>query len=463
MNFNPHDYQKHGIKFLVSRPSAGLLLDRGLGKTSMMLAAFSLLKKQGMAKSMLVVAPLRPAQLTWPAEQQKWEQFKHLKVVLLHGPDKDLLLMRGADVYVINPEGLPWLFGQRLPKSWYDVLCVDESTQFKNPTSVRFRLLRANLPLFGRRYILTGSPTPNGLLDLFGQIYILDLGNSLGQYITHFRSAFFDSMGYGGYSYKPRADAEEKIYAKLKPLCLRMAAKDYLEMPPLVGAAWSEGGPLITQVELPPEVMKQYKMMEELMIAQLEEDTITAANAAVASGKCRQIANGGLYLHDEDERTSKMIHNIKTDAVEEIVDELSGVPALVAYEHDHDRQRLQARFKNAPYIGGGVTVKRFKEIEEEWNKGNIQVLLAQPQSVAYGLNLQGTRAAVIWHSQTWRLDLYEQFISRVWRQGQKDRVFVHHIAAKDTIDYVILKALQRKDRTQQALFDALKSAYRRAA
>lgn len=455
MRYKPHAYQKEAIKFIISRACAGLFLDPGLGKTSIMFAAFSILKQKGIVNKMLVVAPLRPAYSVWPAEAIKWDEFTHLKVAILHGPHKEEALRSDADIYVINPEGLDWFVRQKHRASprepWpYDMLVIDESTKFKHTTTMRFKTLKPWLPLFKRRYILTGSPAPNGLLDLFGQVYILDLGNSLGQFITHYRMQYFDQTGYMGYEWVPRLGSEKKIYEKLKPLVLRMDARDLLDLPPLIGV----DPPLRVEVELPDKARRQYDQMEKQMIVALETDVILAANAAAATMKCRQIANGGIY-HEDGEKWSN-IHDVKTDAVEEIIEELQGKPALVAYEFKHDLARLLKRFPNAPHIGGGVSAARFREIEQAWNRGEIPVLLAQPQSVAHGLNLQGTGAAVIWHSQTWDLEVYEQFIRRVYRQGQKEKIVVHHIVAKDTVDEVIIKGVAKKDRSQKALLSALK-------
>ena len=463
MNWTPHPYQKRGIKFIIERACAALLWDPGLGKTTTMLAAFKILKARGMVKRMLVITPLRPAYSVWPGEAKKWTEFNVLKVNVLHGPEKDARLREGADVDVVNPEGLAWLFSTIDGKNWpWDVICVDESTRFKHTNTQRFKLLRPHLDRFKRRYILTGSPAPNGLLDLFGQVYILDLGNALGRYITHFRLAYFDQTGYGGYQWVPKSDAEARIYKKLAPLASRLAAEDYLDLPPLIFNR--------VEVTLPDAAMKVYKQMETLLVASLKEEKVLAANAAAATNKCRQIANGGLYGQvnsdvdsrngDGGERVVHHLHDAKVDAVEEIIEELQGKPALVAYEYDHDRDRLLARFgMDTPWIGGGVTSKRFHEIENEWNAGRIPILLAQPASVAHGLNLQGTSAAVVEMGLTWNLEDREQFIKRVWRQGQKEAVVVHSIVAKGTIDEVVMRALARKDRTQRALLDALKETF----
>lgn len=454
MIWKPHDYQLRAVKFMVSQAAGGLLLDPGLGKTSISMAAFKILKAKRIVSKMLVIAPLRPALSTWPAELRKWAEFGHLTLRVLHGTEKeDDLFNPDVDIHVINPEGLPWLT-RALSKAqgWpWEMLVVDESTRFKHTRSQRFKLLKPMLPRFRRRYILTGSPAPNGLLDLFGQMFILDGGNALGRFITQYRLAYFAQTGYMGYEWVPQPGADERIYKQISPLVLRMAGEDYLELPPLIDRT--------VEVELPKAAMATYTQMETMMIAAMESgDPVLAANAAAATNKCRQIANGGIY-HDGGERWTNL-HEAKADAVEELVEELSGKPALVAYEYQHDLERLLKRFPGAPHIGGGVPAKRFKEIELAWNRGDIPVLLAQPQSVAHGLNLQGTGAAIIWHSIPWDLEIYEQFVRRVWRQGQKERVFNYHVVAKDTVDEAVMKVLRSKDKTQRALLAAL-NTYRR--
>lgn len=468
MKYTPHNYQKRAIKFVIERGAAGLFLDPGLGKTSITYASFRVLRRAQQVQNMLVVAPLRPATSTWPREAQKWDDFKDLNVHVLHGDHKQMLLEQPHDVSVVNPEGLEWLLGitdakgkywkgaaQKLGMKW-DMLVVDESTRFKHPNTKRFKVLKNHLHKFDRRVILTGSPAPNGYADLFGQIYLLDMGRSLGEYITHFRNKYFFSTGFGGYTLIPKENTQEDIQERIKPLVLRMAAEDYLDMEPYVSN--------VIEVDLPEDARRTYYSMEKLLIAQVKEGLVTAANVATSTQKCRQIANGGIYLDPEfDETTERLkprkvsqIHDAKTEAVVELIEELSGQPALIAYEFKHDLERLQKVFPDAPYLGGGVNPKKSREIEDKWNAGLIPVLLAQPQSVAHGLNLQGVGAAVIWYGLTYNLEDYEQFIRRIWRQGQKARVVVHHIVARKTVDEAIMKGIGKKDRTQRALLAALK-------
>lgn len=450
MKFSPHTYQKAGIKFVIQQATSALLWDPGLGKTVTMLSAFALLQKQTSVRTMLVIAPLRVCQTVWPAQVQLWDHLKHLKVALLWGPKKEEALLSDADIYVINPEGLDWLSRKivKVFKQWpFDVLCVDESTRFKHPTTQRFLTLRPMLRMFKRRYILTGSPAPNGLTDLWGQVYILDQGHALGPSMGWYKSNYFDQVGEYG-KFVPRSGAEEAIYKKLLPLVMRLAAKDYLDLPPLIEN--------VVEVELPPSAMSKYRQMEDILMTVLEDETVTAANASVAWGKCRQIANGGIFHEGGKEWTD--LHEAKVDAVEDIIEELQGKPALVAYEYGHDLERLLRRLgRDTPWIGGGVSAGRFRSIEAAWNRGEIAVLLAQPQSVAHGLNLQETSAAVVDAGLTPDLEVDEQLVRRVWRQGQKETVVRHRIVAKDTVDELIMKMLKKKDRTQQSLLDALKT------
>lgn len=446
--WKPHAYQKHMVSFGVGRACAGFFVDPGLGKTSVIYAIFKVLRRKCGVKRMLVVAPLRPAQSVWPAEAQKWTDFNDLKIRVLHGNEKSL---EPADVYVINPEGLPWLTRTVRDPEWYDMLVIDESTRFKHSNTQRFKTLKVILPFFKRRYILTGSPAPNGLLDLFGQIYILDMGHTLGAFISHYKTNYFQNPGTGPfdkYKWLPRPGAPEEIQNKLKPLVLRLAGEDHLDLPPLLYNR--------VEVTLPDDARKVYDQMESLLLASVGQGIITAANAAAATTKCRQIANGGIYHEDGEKWTH--LHEAKLDATEEIIEELSGKPALVAFEYKHDLERLLRRFgSDTPYIGGGVSANRFRDIERAWNAGRVPILLAQPQSVAHGLNLMGTAASVIWHSLTWDLEVSEQFVRRVWRQGQKETVIVHNIVAKNTVDEVIVKCLEQKDRTQRNMLTALKS------
>lgn len=478
--WNPHAYMKKAVKFLLEHACAALFLDPGLGKTSITLAALLMLFKRKLISKVLIVAPLRVAGSTWPREMQKWTDFRGLRYVVLHGPKKDQLLREDADIYIINFEGLEWLLDvtktknakgktqvhvdvKRFKKFGFDVLVVDELSKLKNTQTVRFKALKLVLNTFGRRWGLTGSPAANGLLDLFGQTYVLDMGNALGQYITHYRMEYFVPSR-DGYNWDLAEGSEERIYKALSPLVLRMAAKDYLDLPQEI--------PNNIFVDLPPEARKVYDELEDELIAALEQGEVVAANSAVASGKCRQVASGGVYLTPDvtelikkkTNREYAHLHHEKTDALVDLIEELQGSPILVAYDFAHDLERIREKLDaDIPYIGGGVSLKRSKELEHQWNAGKLPYLFAHPASIAHGLNLQEAGHHVGWYTLTWNYEEYDQFIKRVLRQGNKSkRVFVHHFLARDTIDeYAVLPALQRKRRGQNALFDGLKELQRR--
>lgn len=478
--WTPHGYQKKAVKFLLEHAASALFLDPGLGKTSITLAAIKILKQRKLIDKVLLVAPLRVCHAVWPKELQKWSDFNGLRAVVLHGPKKDELLKQDADIYIINPEGLEWLTDAevvRKPngkvsvnvdlKRWkrfgFDTLVIDELTKFKNTNSIRFKMAKLVLGTFGRRWGLTGSPASNGLMDLFGQCYMLDQGRSLGPFITHYRNAYFNP-GYDGFSWVLKEGAEELIYERLAPLALRMAAEDYIDMPQLVNN--------IVRVDLPDKAREVYDALEDHLIAQIEERKVRASNAGVASMKCRQVANGGVYLDPEVEALVRLpkskrewvdLHDVKAEAVADLVEELQGSPVLIAYDFGHDLNRLLDKLgKDTPYIGGGVSAARSNELEAAWNRGELPVLLGHPQSIGHGLNLQEAGCHVIWYSLTWDYELYDQFIRRVWRQGNNSRrVFVHHIIAAGTIDEVIYQVLQHKGKGQQALFEGLKKLRRR--
>lgn len=482
--WTPPAYQKKAVKFLLEHAAAGLLLEPGLGKSSITLAAIKVLKARGLLSKVLIIAPLRVCHLVWPAERDKWIDFKGLKMVVLHGKHKDRLLQEEADIYVINPEGLDWLLQvekikttnkagvtkvrvvvdiKRWKKLGFDTLVVDELSKFKHTNTNRFKSLKLVVPTFARRWGLTGSPASNGLMDLFGQVYILDQGAAFGPFITHYRLKYFN-LGRDGFTWSLKPGAEADIYKALSPLVLRMAATDYLDMPAVVENQ--------IYVELPADAQEIYTRMEDDLLAKIEDRVIVAANAAVASGKCRQVASGGLYLTPEVQpilvkqkikREWANIHTEKVEALVDLIEELQGQPLLVGYDFEHDLDRLRAALgKDVPVLGGGTSTVRAKELESLWNQGKLPVLLAHPQAMAHGLNLQEAGHHVCWHTLTWDFELYDQFIRRVLRQGNKAKtIFVHHILAKGTIDELVLQVLRSKAKGQQALFDALKDLSKR--
>jgi SNF2 family DNA or RNA helicase len=440
---------KRGVRFVIERGAAGLFYDPGLGKTSIILAAFKLLQQRGVVKRLLVIAPLRVAHSVWPVEAKKWDEFQHLRVVVLHGSKKVKLLRETADVYVINPEGLAWLERQRW--AWPDMLVVDESTKFKHSRTERFKILRRLLPKFKRRVILSGTPAPNGLLDLFGQLYILDHGRALGRYITHYRTTYFYQSGYGGYTWVPMDGAAEKIYERIAPLVHRLDEADYLELPEKIVTD--------VRVDLPPKARRAYDRLKKEFLLQLEDDEVTAYNAAALTSKLRQVANGRVYVETEllnaVVKKSTGVHDEKYDALADLIDELQGQPLLIAYEFRHELEQLQKRF-SAPVIGGGVAATEGKALIERWNAGQLPLLLVHPQSAGHGLNLQRGGNHIAWFGLTWDLEAYVQLIRRIWRQGQQRRVFVYRFIARGTIDEMMIHRLAGKYKTERALLDALR-------
>lgn len=447
LSYKPKAYMRKAIKFIVSHSCAGLLMDPGLGKTGITLASFKILKNEGLVRRMLVVAPKRPAKSVWTREVRKWAEFNDLTINVLHGKHRDELYNEKVDINVVTLEGLEWLFKKarghgRKPWPW-EMLVIDESSKFKNTQTVRFASLKPYITKFRRRVILTGSFASNGLMNIFGQVFILDLGNALGGFVTHYRAKYFDKIGY---DWKLREGAEPKIYDAVRPLVLRMAAEDYLDLPELNFHN--------IEVELPEKARAVYDQMEEDMFAMLDGKKITAFNAGVATGKCRQIANGGVY---DASKNAIKVHDEKTEALEDLIDELGGKPLMIAYEFGHDLDRLRKLLgKKVPCIGGGVSDKQQAWIEDAWNAGDLPQLLVQPASAAHGLNLQDApESSLAFYSMLWDLELYEQLIHRLHRQGRRHGVNVYRILARDTIDYAQLAALNRKDRTQRALLKGL--------
>lgn len=478
----PNKYMKRAVEFLKAHDSAALLLDPGGRKTSITLKAFLDLKRSGKAKRALILAPLRPTYRVWPPEIDKWKEFEELTWAVLHGPKKDKELARGTDVCIMNYEGLEWLlkassvpgFGGKAKKKvdvrrfkalGFDTLICDELTKLKTPSSARFKMLKEVLPTFTRRWGLTGSPRANRLMDLFGQMYVLDMGRALGQYITHFRANYFVPVGNEGWDWRPQKDAEKRIYERIAPICFRFEVEDYLELPEIV--------PSPIWVDLPPKARDLYDTLERDLIVRVEQGLVTAANAGVASMKSRQVSSGTIYADAEPgepdaKRKVLTVHDAKLEALEELVEGLGGAPMLVGYDFSHAVGRIRAKFdapkspnpweRVVPHIGGGVTPKRSAEIELAWNRNEIPLLLGHPQSMGHGLNLQeGQCEHVAFYELTWDFELYDQFLRRVRRSGNKaKRVWIHPILARNTVDEVQWYALRAKDRGQQGFFEALK-------
>ncbi len=455
IEWKPKPYMKEAVKFLLAHGAAGLWLDPGLGKTSCVLQAFSALLGAKTAMGMLVIAPMRVCHSVWPREAAKWKQFEHLRVEVLHGSQKEAALRRDADIYCINPEGLNWLltkgrFAKLLEK--VDVLCIDEVTKFKHTNTARFKMLKPVLGRFRRRWTLTGTPAPNGLMDIFGQIYCLDLGHALGPYITAFRNEYFDAGGYGGYTWDLKPKSEERIYEKVRPLVLRIS-DEVLDLPKLV---FND-----IRIQLPDDVMRVYHDMETILVTLLNDGTrVNAVNAATAAGKCLQIANGGVYVQDEQfNRKTRHIHTAKVEAVEDLLEEISGKPALLLYSYNHDKERLKEAFPNAPCVAD-LSSKKADQLFELWNRGEVPLMMAQPQSIGHGLNLQGGGQHLIWFGVPWDLEVWLQAIRRLLRQGSEfSHIFCHTILAEGTLDETVRAVLNGKDNTQQALLRAVVNKY----
>lgn len=449
--WTPSVGQQGAVEFLTRRYNAAIWADPGAGKTSITLTAFAILQEEGFASKMLVVAPLRVCQLVWRQEVAKWNHTRHLKVVLLHGDKKDERLQEDADIYLINYEGLEWLAskfkGRRMP---WDVIVSDELTKLKNAQSKRFKAIKPHLKHFRYRWGLTGTPAPNGYLDLFGQFLFLDDGGTLGRFYTHYRNQYFQP-GYDGFEWELRRGGKEDIEARIAPITYRLP---YTDLPPFIDDP--------RYIELGKKERDKYKTMASMALVEIEGETVTAANAAAVQGKLRQMANGAVYSSEPAKpgkpREWFHIHDAKLDALEELVEELAGKPLLVAYSFHHDLERILARFgKDTPYLGSGVTEKRATEIQDAWNQNKIPILLCHPDSVGHGLNLQqGDAAHLCWFSADFNLELYDQFKRRIWRQGNKaERIFNHRLIVKGTVDELVYAALEDKDLTQAELLQRM--------
>ena len=462
MQFAPHPYQVNAITMMCHQSGSAMLLDPGMGKTSIALAAVCVLQARKAIEAVLVIAPIRPMYLTWPNEVKKWDQFKHLRVSIVHGtPNQRCAAMATpADVYLINPENAAWLAAYGVDKFGTPptMLIVDESTRFKNARSQRFKALAKLLPLFTRAHILTGTPAPQSIEDLFAQFQIVDGGRRLGHYITHFRKQFMvaEQVHIGGGrtidKWRPKEGAVQAITAKIADVSLRLQAEDYLNMPKLVHN--------IIPVQLPAAVRKVYNTLAEDLVAKTNGGaTLTAATAAAAVMKLRQITNGWAYGED----VSVHLHDAKLDALRDLVEEQSGAPILVAVAFLHEVPAIRDALKSVlpegvviPYLGGGVGRGAADAIVGRWNTGEFPVLLAHPTSVAHGLNLQAGGHAVCWFGLTWNSEEHDQFNARVYRQGQDKPVVIHYIVAQDTVDEDIAKALASKADIQSAILNNLK-------
>ncbi len=444
MKYVPHDYQQYATEYIKSHPVAAVLLDMGLGKTAISLTALlDLLFDSFEAHRILVIAPLRVARDTWPAEIEKWDHLSMLTYSVAVGSEKDrkAALMRDADIYIINRENVQWLVEQSGIPFTFDTVIVDELSSFKNHQSKRFKALMKVRPRIKRIVGLTGTPSANGLMDLWAEFKVLDMGQRLGRFIGMYRNNYFRPDKRNGqiiYSYKLLPGADKAIYKQISDITISMKATDHLKMPELVMNTHT--------VELSDDEREHYDELKQTLVLQLPEKEITVANAAALTGKLLQMANGAIYDDDGDHIH---IHDRKLDALEDLIEGANGKPVLVAYWFKHDLERIKSRFK----------VREMKSSSDirEWNTGKIPVAVIHPASAGHGLNLQTGGSTLIWFGLTWSLELYQQTNARLWRQGQQDTVVIHHIITDDTVDGRVLKALQSKEKIQDSLIAAVKA------
>ena len=444
MKYIPFDYQEHALKFILKEKAAGILLDCGLGKTVITLTAIAeLMHNRFEITKALVIAPLRVAENVWDAEAKKWDHLKHLRIVKVLGSKSERIqaLNTSADIYVINRENTKWLVDY-YQKDWpFDLLVLDELSSFKSHRAKRFKALRKVRPLCKRVVGLTGTPAPNGLLDLWSQVYLLDSGKRLGKTITGYRERYFlpDKRNrHVVFSYKPKAGAEEAIYERLSDICISMKNKDYLNIPERIDN--------IVPVKLPPKNMEQYRQLERELLLPLLEGDVVAGSAAVLTNKLLQMTGGTVY--DEDGGVQE-IHDEKLNALEDLIEAANGKPVLIYYAYRHELYRIQKRFD--------CRVLDKPQDIEDWNKGEVPVMLAHPASAGHGLNLQDGGSTIIWFGLPWSLELYQQANARIHRQGQRNTVVVHHLVAKGTIDEDVMQVLKNKEAGQEALLQAVKA------
>ncbi|TGE33345.1 DEAD/DEAH box helicase [Desulfosporosinus sp. Sb-LF] len=442
MKYTPHNYQEFATKQILDKPACALFLDLGMGKTVITLTAINELIHQ--TRRVLVIAPLRVAEDTWSKECEKWDHLKHLRVSKVLGPEKKRLeaLKTKADIYIINRENVAWLvmhYGAKWP---FDMVVIDELSSFKSSKSIRFKALRKVRPLIKWIVGLTGTPAPNGLLDLWPQMYLLDRGERLGKTLGGYRDRYFTPDQRNQeviYSWKPKPNAEAAIYKKIADICVSMKAQDFLDMPDRINN--------YVRVTMSQKEKALYKQLEKDMLLPFKGGDIDATNAAVLSNKLLQMANGAVY--DEFGAVRK-IHRRKLNALEDLWESANGKPILIFYAFKHDRDRIKELFKNSREL------KTSQDITE-WNDGDIDVALAHPASAGHGLNLQAGGHIIIWYGIPWSLELYQQANGRLHRQGQNETVIVNHIVTDGTVDEDVISALDRKEAGQATLLRAVRA------
>lgn len=446
MEYQPHDYQAYATQFIIDHPEAAVFLQMGLGKSVITLTAIrELVLNLFDVRRVLVIAPLRVARDTWPAELRKWDHLSGLTYSVAVGDEqtRTAALKQDTQIHIINRENVQWLVEDSGIPFDYDMIVIDELSSFKNWQAKRFRSLMKVRPLASRVIGLSGTPTSNGLMDLFAEFRVLDMGRRLERFITRYREAFFRpdrTNGVQVFSWKPIPGAEEEIFRRISDITISMKSIDFLPMPEcLVNRV---------PVAMDPDEQECYLGMKHDLVLQLGGKQVDAKNAAALSGKLCQMANGAVYT---EEGETVHVHDRKLDALEDLIEAANGQPLLVAYWFRHDLQRIRERFPEAREL------KSSKDITD-WNAGKIPVALIHPASAGHGLNLQEGGNTLVWFGLTWSLELYAQTNARLWRQGQRSgTVVIHHIITAGTIDEQILKALESKDKTQAALIDAVKA------
>lgn len=449
MNYTPHSYQQYATEWMIEKKQAGLFLDMGMGKTVCTLTAIvALLYDYFDVQRVLIIAPLRVAESTWHAEVEKWDHLKGLRVAKVLGSEKErrAALSTPADIYLINRENVSWLVNH-YQKNWpFDMVVIDELSSFKSHKATRFKQLRKVRPLMKRIVGLTGTPSPNGLMDLWAQVYLLDGGERLGKTVTGYRERYFhpDKRNQSIiYSWKPKPDAEEAIYEKLSDLCISMKAEDYLELPDKISNR--------IPVKLDKTAKATYDRLERDLLLPLKESDVVASTAAVLSNKLLQLAGGAVY---DEEGDVQVIHDAKMKALEEIIEAANGKPVLILYAYQHEADRIKAKWKQVRMLETPGDV-------EAWNRGEIPLLLAHPASTGHGLNLQAGGHLIVWFGMTWSLELYSQANARLYRQGQEQPVVIHHLITEGTVDEDVMKALENKEVGQEALLQAMKARIER--
>jgi len=451
LKYKPYDYQEYATQWILDKEKAGLLLDMGMGKSVITLTAIDeLMFDYFEVSKVLVIAPLRVAESTWDEEAAKWDHLKHLKISKVLGTEKERInaLYTKADIYIINRENVKWLV-DKCGKDWpFDMVVIDELSSFKSHRAQRFKALRKVRPFMKRVVGLTGTPAPNGLIDLWSQIYLLDGGERLGKTITGYRERYFlpDKRNqHIVFTYKLKEGAEEAIYEKLSDICVSMKAEDYLKLPERINN--------IIPIYLPKEAKEKYDQLERDLLLPLKDSDIVANTAGVLANKLLQMANGAVYDEDGDVQE---IHNAKLKALEDTIEAANGKPVLIFYSYKHDLDRIKKHLKR-----DDLTVLDTAEDIKKWNEGKIPIMLAHPASAGHGLNLQAGGNIIIWFGLTWSLELYSQANARLYRQGQKQNVIIHHLVAKDTMDEDVMKALEGKEVGQEALLNAVKARLKR--